>query len=187
MVCGLFVTLEKLDLAPELFHLDDRSFLEDGLLGRVPFNIINLFSLDSVDFVHEQVRLIFLGRSRLQLLILVAKRLDYLIQINALHKFHLSGHAFQMVQSLDLGRLELDQLVLLDLFELHLVPQPVENLILRRYLVLDLHKLLLEYFLTLLSFSQLFPQDSVGAQLLLEVVNLVVMLLLLDCFFELRK
>ena len=92
-----------------------------------------------------------------------------------------------MVQSLDLGRLELDQLVLLDLFELHLVPQPVENLILRRYLVLDLHKLLLEYFLTLLSFSQLFPQDSVGAQLLLEVVNLVVMLLLLDCFFELRK
>ena len=79
MVCGLFVTLEKLDLAPELFHLDDRSFLEDGLLGRVPFNVINLFSLDSVDFVHEQVRLIFLGRSRLQLLILVAKRLDYLI------------------------------------------------------------------------------------------------------------
>ena len=89
-----------------------------------------------------------------------------------------------MIQSLDFGRLELDQLVLLDLLELHLVPQPVEHLVLRSDLILDLHKLLLEYLLTLLSFGELLPQHGIGTELLFEVVNLVIVLLLLDSFFK---
>ena len=85
-----------------------------------------------------------------------------------------------MIQSLDFGRLELDELVLLDLLELHLVPQPVEHLVLRSDLILDLHKLLLEDLFTLLSFGELLPQHGIGAKLLLEVVDLLVPLSLSD-------
>lgn len=67
---------------------------------------------------------------------------------------------------------------------LHIVLQPLDDLLLRRDLILSPLQLLLQYLLTLLSFSQLFPQYSVRAELLLQIVNLVVVFLLLDGLFE---
>ena len=187
MVSGFFIALEELDFVSKLLHFDNRAFFEHGLLRSIPLNLIDFLCLGAIDFVHELGGIILLRRRGSQLLVLVTQCLDDFIKIDALHELHLSSHALQMIQSLDFSRLELDQLVLLDLLELHLVPQPVEHLVLRSDLILDLHKLLLEYLLTLLSFGELLPQHGIGAELLLEVVDLIIVLLLLNSFFKLLQ
>ena len=72
----------------------------------------------------------------------------------------------------------------LDLLKLHFVSKPIKYLVLRCHFVLDLHKLLLEDLLSFFGFSKLFPQYCIRAKLLLQVVNLVIVLLLHDCFFH---
>ena len=85
-----------------------------------------------------------------------------------------------MIQAFNFGSLELDKFVLFDLLELHFILQPVKYLVLSGDFVLDLCKLLLEDLLTLLRLSKLFPKNGIRAQLLLQIVDLVVMLLLLN-------
>ena len=72
--------------------------------------------------------------------------------------------------------------MLLDLLQLHFVLQSLKNLVLRRNFVLDCHQLLLEYLFTLFCLCELFPENCIAAQLLLQVINLVVMLLLAHSF-----
>ena len=92
-----------------------------------------------------------------------------------------------MIQTLDLRCLELDQLVFFYLLKLHLVPESIKHFVLGCYLVLDLHKLLLEDLLALFSFGELFPENGIGTELLLQIVNLVIVLLFLNSFFQLLQ
>ena len=106
------------------------------------------------------------------------------MQVNILQHLELACLLLQLIQALRLIALVLDQLLLLASLAFHIVLEALDDLLLRRDFVLGPFKLLLEDLLALLSFSKLFPKHRIAAQLLLQVVNLVVMLLLFDSFFQ---
>jgi len=108
------------------------------------------------------------------------------VQVNIFEHLKLTRFVLKLVEALRLVALILDELLLFPALGFDIVLQPFDNLFLRRDLVLSPLQLLLEYLFTLLGLGQLLPEHGVGAELLLEVVNLVVMLLLFDCFFKLR-
>jgi len=93
----------------------------------------------------------------LQLAVLLHQIVYHLVQVQRLHDLHLPSHAFQMIQSLHFGGFELDQLMLFNLLNLHLVFELVKYLVLGRYFLLCSLELLLEDLLSFLSFSKLFP------------------------------
>ena len=181
------ISLQKVNLSSKLFHLRDGDLLQHRLLPSHCLDSVHLLRLRAIHLIHELVRLLVLDLGGGQLAILVGQGLNDFINVEVLHELHLASHALQMVQPLNLLVLELDQLVLFDLLELHLVPESVEYLVLRSDFVLNLLELLLEDLFTLLSLGELLPEDRVRAILLLEIVDLVVMLLFLNSFFETLK
>ena len=181
------ITLKNLYFASQLLHLSNSHLFEHGLFCCLSLDAIDFLGFDTIDLIHELGRVRILAHDVFETLVFVSQRLDDLVQVNALQQLHLTGHALQVIQALHLCRLELNQFVLFDLLQFHLVPEALQDLILGRVLVLDFHKLLLKDLLTLLSLCQLLPQHRIAAQLLLHIVHLVVELLLLDCLFQLLQ
>lgn len=136
---SILVAFEEFDLTAQFFHSLNGHFLKDSFLIGLQLDVGHFFSLGFVDLIHEVVRIGGLVLHLAQLSVLVAQALNHLVKIDALHEFHLTCHPLKMIQSLHLSLLKLDQLVLLNLLELHFVLEPLKYLVLCGNFVLNRH------------------------------------------------
>ena len=112
---SLLVALEHLDLFAKFLSSDDGFFFQVGLPLDLPLGLVHLLGLDPVYRSNGFLGLCVLLHDTFHFLVSMFEGVDDLVDIYTLFEPHLECHALQVVQSVNLRMLELEQFVFLDL------------------------------------------------------------------------
>ena len=180
----LIVALNHLQLLSQSFEFGHSLHLEMRFLFILQSHFIQLLLIDLGDSLYEVLVVVLTTLQLSDSLFLGFKESQNLAEIDGRQHLEFSSLRLELIESLGLGVLKLKQLLLLDTFTLDVILQPFNNLFLSGNLLLGPLDLLLENLLTFFGLGQLLPKGRVGAELLLEVVNLELVPLFLEHGFH---
>ena len=150
---GLIFSVEVTLSVTHFEDLIDRFFFDDLLLASPILSHFDSLLRILQTFVESYALLQVCLLEHLNPSLFAFHHPEQFTQVDVLKYLELAGLLLQLVQSLRLVTLVLDQFLLLPRLRLHVVLQPLDDLLLRRNFLLRTLQLLLEYLLTLLRLS----------------------------------